>query len=393
MRCGWRSEVFDLKRREKSPGGRALRVLLVLVLSASLPVAVVKTAKLISDWESNPINEREAPLLEGNVTEPVQIPPGTVEPLASPVGNLQPGKFSLLQAWDFNNKGLVVDSAFITKYGRHLVISFTDGSLLVHSFYTGLEQVFKSPVRFNFVQFVDGLSSNSAGILVAEYSPNVNGNVTLWQVPPAGESRVSAVITEPDLYLTDLAISPGGETLAVGYSNGEIRLFKTEDGSLMYAIPAHHDFIMALEFSWDNRFLMSDSFSLDPFTHVFRVTNGEKLATLATSSFEPGRISFSPDSQLAAVASVDGTHLFDTNTWTDRGFVIPTTDGIFTCDSRGVIVFGGEGAQIYSVDTGQVVSSREQGDAPRINCLFDGRTVSLNVDLPKNTVTLQLLEP
>lgn len=393
MRCEWRSEVCDLNRREKSPGGRALRVLLVLVLAASLPVAVVKVAQQISEWEPKPVQQRDAASSEGGVTEPAVSLPATAEPLASPVTNPRPEKATVLQTWDFNNKGLVVDSAFITKYGRNLVISFSDGSLLVHSFYTGMEQVFKSPVRFNFVQFVDGLSSNSAGILVAEYSPNVNGNVTLWQVPPAGGSRVSAVITEPDLFLTDLAISPGGETLAVGYNNGEIRLFKTEDGSLMYAIPAHHDFVMALEFSWDNRFLMSDSFSLDPFTRVFRVTNGEKLATLSTESFEPGRISFSPDSRLAAVTSGDGTRLFDTGSWIDLGFRFPTIDGIFTCDSQGLIAFSGEGAQVYSVKTGQVVRSREPGEASLINCLFDGRTVLLSVDLPNNTVTVKLLEP
>jgi len=399
MHCDRRNEGCDVTSRRTRRSGLALKIVLILLMAGSLPIIVSEVTETLADRQVEPSVQEEFSTPEPGTVVALftETPTLTTQPtpvsLASPTMDILPEGASILKTWDFGGQGLQVDSAVITKYGRHLVVSFTSGQLMVHNFESGSEQIFGSPVEFNFLQFVDGISSNKAGVLVADYSLNQSGIVSLWQVSPEGESRLAARIADPDYYLTDLAISPDGETLALGYNNGEIRLFRTDDGLLLNVIPAHADFVMSLEFSWDNRYLLSDSFSFDPYTHVFRVSDGAKLATLATRSYEPGRISFSPDSRLAAVTSFDGTRIFSTGSWSSLGILIPTFEGIFTCDSQGLIAFTDGREEMFSLSTGELIQAREVGSTLPVSCLFDGRTVSISVDPLNNTVTLLLLEP
>ena len=392
MHCDRRNEGCDVTSRRTRRSGLAVKIVLILLMAGSLPIIVSEVTKRLANRHAEVPALGVDALTAPAIDTPMPAAASTLLPLPSPFLPTVPEDVSELKTWKFSEAGLLVDSAVITKYGRHLVVSFTDGRLMVHNLQTGKEQFFKSSVEFSFLQLVDGISSNQAGILVADYLLNEGGNVTLWQVSPDGESRSVANIVEPDYFLTALAISPDGETLALGYNNGEIRLFRTSDGAQTHAIPTHKDFVMSLEFSWDDRYLLSDSFSFDPFTYVIRLNDGVKVATLATESYEPGRISFSPDSRFAAVTSFDGTHMFSTDDWLDKGFVMPTFDGKFTCDSRGVIAFTDGREEMYSVSTGELIQSRDVDSTLPVSCLFDGRTVSISVDLPNNTVTLLLLE-
>lgn len=181
--------------------------------------------------------------------------------------------------------------------------------------------------------------------------------------------------------------------LALGYNDGEIRLFRTIDGIQTCAIQAHNDFVMSLAFSWDDRYLLSDSWSFDPFTDVFRTSDGLKITTLATESYEPGRISFSPNSQLAAVTSYDGTHIYSTNNWTDLGVVIPTFEGKFTCDSMGLIAISEDRANVFSVTTGGIIQTIDAASTVPVHCLYDGQTIAIDIDQQNNVVTLLSVEP
>ena len=322
-----------------------------------------------------------------------EISPTLFSEIASPTPARNfPDENSTLQEWDFGREGLTVGDAFITNYGRHLVVAFDNPRLMVHNFETGQSQIFRSPVDFAFLDLVDGISSSPDGVLVVEYSPNESGDVTLWQISEEEESRAVANIIEAEYFVTAMEISPDGETLALGYNNGEIRLFRTSDGALTYTIQAHGDFVMSLAFSWDSRYLLSDSWSFDPFTYVFSVSDGSKIATLSTESYEPGRISFSPDNQLAAVTSFDGTHIYSTSNWADLGFIIPTFEGKFTCDSKRLLAVADGHANIYSGTNGDVIKTMETDSIIPYYCLYDGRAITINVDAQNTTITLNVVE-
>lgn len=324
------------------------------------------------------------------VLTPSPTPVQSVSVITFPTSTMTfPDGNSILQEWDFDQEGLIVYDAFITNYGRHLVAAFDNPTLMVHNFETGQEQIFRSPVDFAFLDLVDGISSNPAGVVVVEYSLNESGDVTLWQISEDGESRVTAKLIETEYFLTAMEISPDGKTLALGYNNGEIRLFQTSDGTPICTIQAHHDFVMSLAFSWDSHYLLSDSCCFDPFTHVFDASDGSKVVTLAEESYEPGRISFSPDNQFVAVTSYDGTHIHSTASWKDLGFVIPTFEGKFACDSQGLIAVAEGAVNIYSMTGGDIIQTSGAWD---FHCLFNGQTITIDVDTQDNSVTLHVVE-
>jgi len=368
--------------------------ILTIAIQALLPFLLVGCAPSYTSHATSPSGLSESSTPTHQITQLESSTPTTLLPSATPPTRDLPNADSILHTWDFGEKNLAFDSVFITKYGRHLVVAFFDDSMLmVYNFETGEDVVFRSPVDFAFLDFTNGISSSPEGILVAEYWPNESGDVTLWQVSREGENRAVANITEAEYFITALAISPNGKTLALGYNNGEIRLFRAGDGSKIHAVQAHNDFVMSLAFSWDSRYLLSDSCCFDPFTYVFRVSDGSKIATLATESYEPGRISFSPDNQLAAVTSYDGTHIFSTGNWSDIGFVIPTFEGKFTCDSQGLIAAAEDQANVYSVTTGKVVQTIDTANSPPRDCLYNGLSVVVNTDYENNIVTLFSVEP
>lgn len=256
----------------------------------------------------------------------------------------------------------------------------------VFDFEENLEAVFIPPVADLFGNNVSVRTTNNT-IIMADYSPQSSGNVKLWAVNPAsGDFQLIDNIDDPNLTVITLEFSPDGLILAVGYNNGEIRLYDTNDGSLHASIQAHADNVTNLAFSYDGRYLASDSWSFDPFTYVFNVLTGIKVATLSTESYEPGIVSFSPDGSLVSATSSDGTHIFNTGNWQPTGTVIPGVwEGIFTCDSQHLMVSKGNAmTDLYSVSTSQKVGTIE---AAPLYCYFS-ELVSFEISPDGKNITV-----
>jgi WD40 repeat protein len=230
--------------------------------------------------------------------------------------------------------------------------------------------------------------------MIADYPWQEIGDITLWQVIPGEEAEVVATISETDAWLTDLAFSPDGKTLAVGFNVGEIRLYRTSDGTRLLTIKAFHDFVMSLAYSRDGRYIIADSTSFDSNSYIFNAENGSKVATLSTESWEPGQVSFSPDGTLAAATASDGTHIFTTSNWQATGVVIGGVwNGTFTCDSQGFMEGMGDQVSLYSLTSGQKIDTIEIPEPGSLYCLADGRMVILDWFVRSNLVQVKLAEP
>lgn len=256
--------------------------------------------------------------------------------------------------------GGTYEYAFMTDYGRQFVA--VGYRVAYVNDFEGIEAVFIPPI--------DEPAGNNTSVrttdnmIVMAYVNQLagEGNVRLLEVNPlSGDYERVADMDVPDLTVITLEFSPDGMILAVGYNNGEIRLYDTDDGSLILSIQAHVDNVTNLTFSYDGRYLASDSWSFDPFTYVFNVLTGIKVATLSTESYEPGVISFSPDGSLVSATSSDGTHIFTTGNWQATGVVIPGVwEGKFACDNEILMVpFGNATTDLYSVSTGQMIGTVE----------------------------------
>jgi WD40 repeat protein len=314
-------------------------------------------------------------------TATIQVPP-TAGPTVNPS--------DVVFRMDLGSEGMGFLDGFVDPYGNALIVFLENDQVQVFHLEEGWAATFHLPTEFMFGQ--KDISVQSSQIIIVQYTINEVGDITLWQVTPGNEAEGIATISETDGWVTDLMFSPDGKTLAVGFNLGEIRLYRTSDGSRLRTIKAFNDFVTSMAYSPDGRYIIADSTSFDSNSYVFNASSGAKTATLSTESWEPGFVSFSPDGKLAAATSQnDGTHIFSTSTWRETGVVIGGVwNGAFTCDSKGFKETMGETTDFYSLTSGNLEQTLVIGP---IYCLPDGRSVVVDMDYTNSIITLQAITP
>ena len=374
-----------------------ISILLGILLVVSIISCTPGTTQ--ADPTARPTRTERPPLPSKTPASPPLLPTKTVglppAAQATPTQN-QPAGNNIIEGEAVAAVNLEVtgsssfEYAFITDYG-HQVVVIGPRIAFVLDQNAGIESVFIPPVEDPSGNNVT-MRTTDGSILMADYLAQESGQVQIWAINPvSGDFQLVKTIDEPTLTVITLEFSPNGRMMAVGYNNGEIRLFDTDDGSLMNSIQAHTDNVTNLTFSYNNRYLASDSWSFDPFTYVFDTANGAKVATLSTESYEPGIVSFSPDGSLVSATSSDGTHIFTTNNWQETGVVIPGIwEENFTCDSQMLMVsYGNAMTDLYSVSTGQQVGTIE--NAP-LYCYFS-ELVFLEMNPAANMINIIAYTP
>ncbi len=155
------------------------------------------------------------------------------------------------------------------------------------------------------------------GDLLGEY-PCADEFEMKIQFVPAGDLAILGILDEEQINLTYLpsgeqhqfvpqsentqvkqgALSPAGDLLALGRSDGKIELYNVEQENPVRTIDAHIDWVMNLDFSPDGQFLASDSLAPDPYVKVWRVSNGALVSTPEDTKWDAGYLEFSPDGRL-----------------------------------------------------------------------------------------------
>lgn len=112
-----------------------------------------------------------------------------------------------------------------------------------------------------------------------------------------------------------VAFSPDGQLLAAGDSQGQILLFRVEDGQTLVTLPGHGKslWVTSLNFSPDGQTLVSGGF--DQMVRLWNLSTGECLHILTGHSSWVWSVAFSPDGKIIASASDDRTvRLWDVST-------------------------------------------------------------------------------
>jgi len=147
-----------------------------------------------------------------------------------------------------------------------------------------------------------------------------------------------------------VAIAPAGQSLAIGFTNGSLRLYSLPDTRLLWEqTAAHTDKILLLAFNNEGTLLASAS--ADQTAKIWQPLTGQRIKTLSGHTDRVNAVAFSPDSSLVATAGEDGKI------------------GLFTIANQQVqfIAKAHSGARVSSVTFNQsgtrLLSSGEDSDA------------------------------
>ncbi len=99
-------------------------------------------------------------------------------------------------------------------------------------------------------------------------------------------------------FVFNLAYSPDGQTIAAGYFDNVVRLWKVSDGSLLNTLKGHQSMVFNLAFSPDGSSLASRS--LDGTARIWQTSDGANTKTL-DFGFGVQSLAYSPDGSTLAI--------------------------------------------------------------------------------------------
>ena len=207
-------------------------------------------------------------------------------------------------------------------------------------------------------------------------------SVTLHGVNFQNANLARSVFAETFGGVLSVAFSPDGTLLAMGDTNGEIRLRQVADGKQLFICSGHTNWVTSLAFSSDGSTLASSS--TDYTVKLWDVSTGQCLQTLQGHDDNVWSVAFSPDGKMLASGSDDQTvRLWSVSTGeckrTFQGHSNWVLSVAFSLDGQ-TLVSGSEDhtIRLWDVNTGQALRTfRGHGDGVRsITLSPDGQTLA-----------------
>jgi WD40 repeat protein len=166
-------------------------------------------------------------------------------------------------------------------------------------------------------------NGHSAFISTAIFSPDGktlasssgDGSVRLWDVTTGQqrsdfrfESQINLSTGEP-IWVTGLAFTPDGRTLAAGQANGAVAILDAATGAQQRLLTGHSDIVVsrAVQFSPDGKTLATGSF--DGTVRLWDAASGTQTAELRGHGLRVLSIAFSADGKRLASTSDEGGQL------------------------------------------------------------------------------------
>ena len=156
-----------------------------------------------------------------------------------------------------------------------------------------------------------------------------------------------------------LALSPDGQRLAIGNSDGHVRVWDDDTSQLLFDLPAQSSTVWGIAFSPDGKLLATPG--QDNTAKIWDAMTGKARMTLAGHSDEIRGLAFSPDGTKLATASADTTaKIWDLSTGealaTLNGHSDPLWAIAFSPDGTRLATSSRDGtARIWDAVTGQAL--------------------------------------
>jgi WD40 repeat protein len=130
-------------------------------------------------------------------------------------------------------------------------------------------------------------------------------NINLHHVNLANADLEKAVFTEFFGNVLSITFSPDGKLLAIGDTNGEIRLWQVKNAQQILRLKGHESWVWSVSFSPDGQTLASSS--QDCTVKLWDVRTGQCLRTLQGGDYIIRSVQLCPDGQLLASGHGDAT--------------------------------------------------------------------------------------
>ncbi|BAY14713.1 WD-40 repeat-containing protein [Anabaenopsis circularis NIES-21] len=211
-------------------------------------------------------------------------------------------------------------------------------------------------------------------------------NIKLHNVNFQNADLTKSVFAETFGGVLSIVFSPNGKLLAMGDTNGEIRLYQVADGKQVLAFQGHTNWVPSLAFSPDGSILASSS--SDHTVKLWNANTGQCLQTLQEHKHEVWTVAFSPDANKLVSGSNDRTmKLWSVSTGeclkTFHGHTSWIVCAVFTLDGQ-ILVSGSDDDMIrlWDINTGECLKIlRGHSDGIRsLTISPDGQTIASSSD-------------
>jgi len=134
-----------------------------------------------------------------------------------------------------------------------------------------------------------------------------NEVAVVWNIEEQTRVATHVVAATPSgTYEESMAVSPRGDTVAVGDATGQIHVLGLPELDPRLVFPAHDEMVTALAFSPNGLLLASGAGYSDPTVRLWNPSTGEAIATaLVGHSRYVRALTFAPDGETLASASAD----------------------------------------------------------------------------------------
>ncbi|MEX2140709.1 MAG: c-type cytochrome domain-containing protein [Pirellulales bacterium] len=273
----------------------------------------------------------------------------------------------------FTGQGASLLAAAYTSAGT--LITSADNKSVVHwntqAPWTLAHTIGKAEDPSIFVDRVISLDFSPDGKLLATAGgePSRSGELKLWNVADPAALALARVFNEPHSDTIFAArFSPEGDQIATSGADRFVKVWKTEEASLVRALEGHTHHVLGVAWRMDGKILASGS--ADNTIKVWDTQTGEQKRTIQGLAKEVTSISFVADTSRAIVSAGDNTvRLYNTDSGGNERNFGGASDFVYSAaaSADGKLVVGGgqDGVlRLWNGENAQVVKAFEP---PKVN--------------------------